>query len=112
MRLWLLAGLALLVLSGVGTAIGLTLAIIASESPMSHDQYLRTVYASHITWYTALGIQLIAAWISWRGFPILRSKDYRLWTFAAVVAGCDIGSFVIAFELLNSHWAWVNSLVW
>jgi hypothetical protein len=108
MRPWLFIGLALLALSGLVAAISLILAVIASETPLTHDQYLSTVHASHIAWYTALGIQLIAAWVTWRGFS--RPKHHRLRRFALVVAGYDIGSFVIALVLLDSHWAWVSSL--
>jgi O-antigen/teichoic acid export membrane protein len=100
---WLFAGLAVLALSGLVMAISLTLAFIASETPMTHDQFLATVHASHVTWYAALGVQLLGAWVSWRGFP--RSES-RLLKYASVVAACDIGSLLTSFVLLNSPRVW------
>jgi hypothetical protein len=103
MRKWLLVGFALLAFSGVTAAISLTLAIIASETPMSHDQYLRTIHSAHATWYAAFGTQLIGAWVTWLGFSIPRSKNSRLLRCAAIVAGCDIGSFLITLVLVDSR---------
>jgi len=103
MRKWLFVGLVALAFSGLTGAISITLAIIASESPMPHEQFLSTVRASHVTWYAALGIQLIGAWVTWRGFT--RSKS-RLLKYASMIAVCDIGSLLVSLVLLNSPRVW------
>lgn len=105
MRKWLFVGLALLAFSGSIAGISLNLAIIASETPMRHDRYLWTTHAADVTWYAALGVQLIGAWITWRGFPVPNSKQLRLSLYVAVVMACDIGSFLISLLSLD-HWTW------
>ncbi len=106
MRKWLTIGLALLAFSGSMAGIFLNLAIVASEMPLGHNKYL-WMHAADVSGYAALGVQLIGVCVTWRGFRVRPSKYQRMLRCAAVVAGCDIASFLIALKLFNnSAWAW------
>lgn len=109
MRKWLVAGLAVLAMSGLIAGIFLNLAITASEMPLGHDKYL-WMHTADVTWYAALGVQLVGVCITWRRFRVGPSKHQSILRCAAVVAACDIGSFLIAVELFNNG-AWARTVV-
>ena len=114
MRTWLFVGVAMLALSGLMMGVGLILDFITLDMQLTHEQRLSTVHSLKVIEYTALGLQLVGAWVTWRGFA--RSKHPRLPKYAAVVVACDIGSFLVTCAFLISHsvWAWkeFRSLAW
>ena len=95
-------------------AVSLTLDFIAANTQKTHEQLLSTVHALNVMDSVTLGLQLIGAWVTWKGFA--RSKQPRLPKYAAIVVACDTSSFLIGIAVLNSHsaWAWTvfRSLAW
>jgi hypothetical protein len=114
MKKWLAIGVALLAVSGLVMAVGLTLDFITLDMQMTHEQRISTVHALNVMEYTALGFQVIGAWVTWKGFA--RAKRPRLPKYAAVIVACDVGSFVATCVFLISHsmWAWrvFRTLAW
>jgi hypothetical protein len=102
MKKLLFWGLALLASSGLMAAISLSLAVLLLDTLFAtHDQYLWTRHASHVTWYAAVVLQMIGAWLTWRGLPVPRSR------YVAAIVVCDLGAIlVLAWFLIDSRWIW------
>jgi hypothetical protein len=80
--------------------ISATCTILASESPVTHDQMVRLLQACRRIEVLALMLQIAAAWL-------FQTKPFRLLRFVGAIVGFVAISFIggILFPVFG-HWAW------
>lgn len=60
---WVVSSLSLLVVASTLLALSVACAVRASESPLTHDDYVRMCHARDAVWWTSTFIALTAAWL-------------------------------------------------
>ena len=93
--------LILLTATAVLVPISFTCAITASESPVTHDQMVRLVHASHRIGWLALAFQAISAWL-------VLGKSLTPPRLVGAVVGFVVASSIagILFSDAAGRWWW------
>lgn len=67
--------------------LGFTCAIMASESPVTHDRYVQLNHLAGQLSMSSLIVAVVAAWL-------LRTKPLRPLPFAGIVLACSVGTIL------------------
>jgi hypothetical protein len=99
----------LVILSAVVVPLYLSCVVIASESDITHEMYVRMRDARDALLWVSLLLQFGAGWLLHSGFPIQTALPARLLKFTGLWLTCAVGSFICGFVIsdLAEH-GWYN----
>ena len=87
----------LFVVSAIMVPLFVACAILASESPMPHEQFIRISRATNMLGWLCLLVQVGAGWLVYSGFSIQKVLVRRLLWLAGILLSAVICSFVCGF---------------
>jgi hypothetical protein len=109
----LVAGFVLfLLLAGSIVPLYIACVILASETPMSHEQYVRMCGARDSLLWVCLALPFAAGWLIYTGFGINKTPATKLLCIAGLSAGLLLCSSLAGFVASNlTEHAWYR-LAW
>jgi hypothetical protein len=87
----------LFVVSAIMVPLFVACAILASESPMPHEQFIRISRATNMLGWLCLLVQVGAGWLVYSGYSIQKVLVRRLLWLAGILLSAVICSFVCGF---------------
>lgn len=98
---------ALLIVGSIAVSLVAACTVLASESPMSHAEFIRLTHLRDALFVASLTTQFVAGWILWTGLSVstaLPPKPFQVGTLAVASAA---GSWLLGFLLFSigeQHW--------